>query len=140
MIAIGIAVAVVLAGLATLHVYWAVGGRWGVTAAIPTLADRQALFAPHPAATLLVAAALVVGAWLVLSSARILPAAIPAQLIRSGTALLSLVFIMRAIGEFRYVGFFKRVRGTTFARWDTRLHSPLCLVIGIAAGFLAFAA
>jgi len=47
------------------------------------------------------------------------------------------VFALRAIGDFRHVGFFKRVRGCRFARLDTLAYSPLCtalaLLIGIAA-------
>jgi len=45
---------------------------------------------------------------------------------------LASVFLARAIGDFRFVGFFKRVHGSRFAHWDTALYSPLCLVIGLA--------
>jgi hypothetical protein len=47
------------------------------------------------------------------------------------------VFVLRAIGEFRLVGFFKSVRGTPFAHWDTWLYSPLSLLIGLGALWLA---
>jgi hypothetical protein len=50
---------------------------------------------------------------------------------------MGLVFLVRAVGEFKLVGFFKRVRGTSFARWDTWLFSPLCLGISFAALWLA---
>jgi hypothetical protein len=33
------------------------------------------------------------------------------------------------MGEFNYVGFFKKVKDTEFAKWDTKLFSPLCLLI-----------
>jgi len=46
--------------------------------------------------------------------------------------LLATIFILRAIGDFRLVGFFKRVRGSPFAQWDTAAYSPLCLVLGLA--------
>ena len=36
---------------------------------------------------------------------------------------------LRAVGDFRMVGFWKTVRDTPFARWDTRLFSPLCVAI-----------
>ena len=45
------------------------------------------------------------------------------------------MFAARAIGERRYVGFFKRVRTTEFAWWDTRVYSPLCA--GISVGYFA---
>ncbi len=59
-------------------------------------------------------------------------------LARSATGVIGALFVLRAIGEFRLVGFFKRVRGTAFARWDTALFSPLSLAIGLAALWLAW--
>ena len=53
---------------------------------------------------------------------------------RAGAAL-ALGLLVRAIGDFGYVGFFKRKGGNPFARLDTRVYSPLCLLL--AAGTLA---
>ena len=64
---------------------------------------------------------------------------IPHAVSRVGTAALAFVFIGRAIGDMRYVGFFKRVRGTRFARLDTRVYSPLCLALGAASALIAAA-
>ena len=50
---------------------------------------------------------------------------------------LALGLLARAIGEFKYVGFFKRVRGSRFAQLDSLLYSPLCLLL--AAGVAAVA-
>jgi len=44
---------------------------------------------------------------------------------------LALIFAFRALGDFRYVGFFKRVRGNLFAQRDTWFYSPLCLLLAI---------
>jgi hypothetical protein len=44
------------------------------------------------------------------------------------------------VGELRYVGFFKRVRNTSFARMDTLLYSPLSLCLGVGTGMVAFLA
>ncbi len=41
---------------------------------------------------------------------------------------------------FRYVGFFKRVRGTRFAEMDTRYYSPLCLTLSVLAFSVALGA
>ena len=43
-------------------------------------------------------------------------------------------------GNFRLVGFFKKVRGTRFATLDTRYYSPLCLFLAAAAFFVTRAA
>jgi hypothetical protein len=57
---------------------------------------------------------------------------VPIQLYAWGTWTLAALFLLRGIGDFRLVGFFKRVRGTRFARRDTRLYSPLCLALALA--------
>jgi len=41
------------------------------------------------------------------------------------------IFLLRALGDFRYVGFFKKVKTTPFAKADTKFFSPLCLMLGL---------
>jgi len=47
---------------------------------------------------------------------------------------MAVVFAARAVGDFKYVGFFKSIKGTTFALWDTRVYSPLNVVVAALAG------
>jgi hypothetical protein len=47
------------------------------------------------------------------------------------------VLALRAIGEFRYVGLFKRVRESRFAALDTRVYTPLCVALAAAVFYLA---
>jgi hypothetical protein len=47
--------------------------------------------------------------------------------------VLALVFALRAMGDFRFVGFFKSMGDEPFRSWDTWLYSPLCLAIAVAA-------
>lgn len=42
-----------------------------------------------------------------------------------------LVFLQRAIGDFKYIGFFKKFKHSNFSRLDRLVSSPLCLLIGI---------
>lgn len=51
---------------------------------------------------------------------------------------VGILFLLRAIGERRYVGIFKRVRGTPFAKNDDRVFVPLCIFVGATAVFGAF--
>ncbi len=132
-----LALASVLAFLSALHLYWALGGRWGWGAAIPQVDGRPA-FTPSRLATLLVALGLAAAAVLPLARTGALPFPVPQWLSQWSAVLLALIFFIRAVGDFRLVGFFKRVRGTPFAIWDTRLFSPLCLLL--AAGFARVAA
>ena len=131
------ALASVLAFLSGLHVYWALGGRWGWGAAIPQV-DGPPAFTPSRFATLVVALGLAAAAVLPLVRAGALPIPVPPRLSQWSAVLLAFIFLIRAVGDFRLVGFFKRVRGTPFAIWDTRLFSPLC--ISLAAGFARIAA
>jgi Protein of unknown function (DUF3995) len=50
--------------------------------------------------------------------------------------LIGMVFVFagRAIGDFKYFGFFKSIKGTTYAIWDTRVYSPLNLLVAALAG------
>jgi hypothetical protein len=45
---------------------------------------------------------------------------------------------LRAVGDWKYVGFFRRASESAFAYWDLRLYSPLCLFIAVAALVLAW--
>ena len=132
MIPLALGTAIVLLSLAVLHVYWAAGGKRGAGAAVPEVAGRPA-FVPGPNATLLVALALTLAALVVLGRAGLWrPALIPRPMFVTGTWGLCAVFLLRAVGDLRLVGFFKRVRDTRFARRDTLLYSPLSLALGLA--------
>jgi len=138
MTTLALLVATVFALLALLHLHWACGGNMGWTAAIPEVRGRPA-FVPGVGVTLLVAAALASCAALVLAAAGLVATPFPSRLLQIAMDVLGLVFLLRAYGDFRLVGFTKRVRDTRFARMDTLLYSPLCLalavaVVGIAAG------
>jgi hypothetical protein len=124
-------VAFVLAFLGALHIYWAAGGQRGKAVSVPQVGAARA-FNPSVLVTLAVAAALFLSVIIVLARAGILYTSIRPSHFTLPAVLLSLVFLARAVGEFRLVGFFKSVRGTPFARWDTFVFSPLCLVLGAA--------
>lgn len=137
---LGIVLAVVFALLSLLHLYWAAGGRFGRGAAIPTAptVGGERLLNPSPFGTILVAAALFAAVLVVLGRLKIWGSFVPGWIFYAGTWVLSLLFLLRTIGDFRYVGFFKSVSGTDFARWDTILFSPLCLFIAVAAFLVSY--
>lgn len=134
---LAIAVAAILILLALIHAYWAMGGRVGAAAAVPTGATGAPAFAPGRAATLAVAAALLLAAGLVLGRAEVMPRFAPDAAYHWGTWTLGALLAVRAVGDFRYVGLFKRVRRTRFGLLDTRLYTPLCIVLGGAVLYLA---
>jgi hypothetical protein len=135
---LAIAVATVLAALCALHVHWGIGGVGGPSVALPEV-DGRPLFIPSRFACFAVAAALAGASYLLLSRGGVVSSPFPAPWIQAGTLGVGAVFVLRAIGDFRVCGFFKRVHGTPFAVWDTRLFSPLSLAIGLASLWVAIA-
>ena len=121
----------IFVALSAVHVFWAAGGRTGGGVAIPRMAGR-ALFTPSPLATLAVAAALVAAALVTAAAAGWHGRGTPVRIGRPLAYVLALVFFLRALGDFRYVGFFKSLGDDPFRSWDTWLFSPLCLAIGLA--------
>ena len=126
----GISTAGVLFALGLLHVYWAGGGRWGTDVTVPKQ-DGKPLFQPPSAGTLLVAILLFSAGLVVLGRLGLWGTALPRWVFVAGTWTLVAVFLGRVVGDFRWFGVFKRTRGTPFARWDTRLFVPLCLLLAL---------
>ena len=87
--------------------------------------------------TLAVALALSIAAAICLGSLNYRLPFLPTWVYRTGIWCIALVFLLRAIGEFRYLGFFKQVNDSLFAYWDTVLYTPLCLGLAISCIVLA---
>jgi hypothetical protein len=129
---------VILAGLSLLHVYWALGGRWGSAFTVPTVNGRR-MFDPTPLATWFVSGLLGIAVIVVMGKAGwVRTGHLPVVLYDIGVWGLSLVFLLRAIGNLRTFGFFKSIQGTPFAQWDTVLSSPLCVLLALLAVGLAW--
>jgi hypothetical protein len=117
--------------LAALHVYWAYGGRWGAAVTVPVVDGRPA-FRPGRASTLVVAILLVAAGAIIAVRSNTIPGQDAApRLVHLGAWTLCAVFALRAVGNFKTFGFFKGTRDTAFARFDTRLFSPLCVAISL---------
>jgi len=136
MISAALAVCSALTLISAVHLCWAAGGTAGKAGAILSRGGVPVL-SPSPLGTLLVGVALLGMAVVVGSTAGLLPRFLPTGLLRGASAVLALIFAVRAVGEFRYVGFFKRVRGSVFAGRDTFLYSPLCLLLAVLIALVA---
>jgi hypothetical protein len=123
--------------LSALHLYWGFGGKWGKDAAIPTRADNSRVFSPGSLSTFIVGIGLLAIGAFILVKAKFITISIPYFLVKSGLWIIAALFIGRAVGEFNYVGFFKKIRSTKFGQNDTKYYSPLCMVIGILIIILA---
>ena len=115
--------------LAVIHLNWAIGNTWGLKNALPTTEDGKLLFKPGPFASFAVGIGLTIFGLFY----QITP--------QEGNSLnwifevlgwgIPVIFLLRAIGNFKYVGFFKKVKDTDFAKMDSKFFSPLCLGIGL---------
>ncbi len=131
----------IIAFAAAFHLHWALGGRTGFAVSLPQRPDGSPVMAHRlpwwrPAAGA-VALGLVALALLMLSHAGHLPLPLPKRL--AGAVLLATgaAFVARALVPNRYVGLFKSLRQTRWARYDTRLYSPLFLLLGLLLVALA---
>jgi hypothetical protein len=135
---VGIAAIVSLLAVAGLHLYWAAGGTWAASAAVPAREGRP-LFRPTKAGTVLVAALFFLGAAVLSGRLGLFGRQGPSWFFRAGAWTLAGVFLARAIGDFRWIGFFKRHTGTRFAALDSALYSPLCFGLAVGCAVVALA-
>lgn len=123
--------------LSFIHVYWAMDGNLGKEGVIPTLNDGNAVFEPGVVGTFAVAALLGIFAFITVGDMGIYEAFVPHNVIKYATVAIGILFLLRAMGDFKYVGFFKSIKGTLFAKNDNRYFSPLCLYLGISSMAIA---
>lgn len=125
--------------LSLMHFYWAFGGKWGNTAVVPTKKDNVPLFKPRIISTIIVAIGLLSFGILYLVKFNFLEINLPIFINQYGLWIITIIFCIRAVGDFKYVGFFKKIKETKFAINDTKYYSPLCLLISLLTLFLMFA-
>ena len=112
--------------LGLLHVYWAIRGITNLESVVPTSKDDKPVFRPGRALTALVAISLLAfGALLLISLGN------QAWWVQVGLAVGLVMLLGRAVGDIRYLGFSKRIRGTRFSRLDDELFTPLVVFLAI---------
>lgn len=121
----------VFTALGLIHFYWLFGGTWGLSNVIPTKNKQQVLPAIPKMATLSVALILMFFGLMYLKKSGLIHLEYPIALPNYIYWIIPALFILRAIGDFKYVGFFKKIKDTKFAIADSKLFSPLRLVIGL---------
>lgn len=116
--------------LSIIHFYWAFGGKWGFEGVLPTNENNEKQFIPGKLITLIVGTGLLLLGLFVLLKSGYLTFYCPDWLLKYGFWIIGFVFFIRAIGDFKYAGLFKKVSDTKFSQNDTRYFTPLCLIIG----------
>jgi len=123
--------------LSGLHVYWAFGGRWAYQGVFPSKLDNSPLGKqPSKFATLIVAVGLGGFAFITLGATHIFDAWISNRFFIIGLWVIAIIFLLRTIGEFKYVGLTKTVKGTLFARRDQQIYTPLTFGITLISALI----
>ena len=117
--------------LSLIHFYWLFGGKWGLEQVIPTKENQTNTLSIPKFATLIVALVLLLSGLLYLLKSGLVNIQIPNWILNYGYWIIPSIFVMRVIGDFKYVGFFKKIKDTEFAKADSKWFIPLCLTIGI---------
>lgn len=126
---------IIFFAIAGLHFYWAIGAFFGkkmagASSVLPET-NGKPLFIPSAFATFVVALGLLLFAKI--SSFGIIDFLNYSTAIKYGNLVIAIIFFLRAIGDFKYVGFFKKNITSNFAKNDTQFYSPLCLFISVMA-------
>ncbi len=118
--------------LSSIHFYWAVGGKWAFHHVLPTNEQGERVLHPKNRDSVIVGLALFLFAVVYFAKTALFNLSTGKDMLVWAGWIIPAIFLLRAIGDFKYVGFFKKVKSTTFGKADTKLFSPLCLAIGIA--------
>jgi hypothetical protein len=120
--------------IGAIHIYWGVGGKWGSKQALPqNIGAEKPIFSPGIIACFIVAFGLFSMGFLTLNQSSIININLPSALKNYGMYAIGAIFLLRALGDFKYVGFLKRIKNTEFGELDTLFYTPLCLYLGISS-------
>ncbi|WP_420317476.1 DUF3995 domain-containing protein [Ekhidna sp.] len=124
--------------LATLHFAWALGMKWGFDASLPTNENGEKVLNPKRRDSL------IVGVGLILFSIYYFSKFQGSQLTPNDTIdtiiswIIPSLFLLRCIGDAKFIGVFKKVKSTQFGKLDSQLIIPLCAMISILGLLIAF--
>lgn len=117
--------------LAGVHFNWALGGTWGFENAIPTNENGEKILNPKRIDCVIVGIGLTVFSFYYLLQLNLFSIELPSLILTIFGWIIPVIFLLRAMGDFKYFGFFKKVKTTTFGKLDSKYFSPLCLVVGV---------
>lgn len=125
---------IILIIISIFHFYWVLGGTIGLGKSLPMTREGKLFFRPSKLATLFVGIIIVCFAYVAFRLYFDSKDVVYSYLAWA----IACIFFLRSIGEFNTVGFFKKIKNTSFAKYDTLFYSPLCLYFAIMYAFLAY--
>ncbi len=122
---------IILTGLGAIHISWALGSEFCFRNSIPTKETGQPVISPGKIDCWVVGIGLILFSMFYFNRLGVLEIQNPLWVNQYVQWIIPSIFLLRAIGDFRYIGFFKQVRKTKFAQLDTYYYSPLCGFISL---------
>jgi len=139
-IAATLAVAIIVFA-AGFHLHWAFGGKFGFSVSLPQKPDGRPIYdnllPVWSVGALFVALALIAISVLAVDRAGILRVGIDPRLVTVALTIAGVACVARSLAWHRYVGVFKTLRTTRWARYDTWLYCPLFFALGMSLIYLA---
>ena len=117
--------------LGILHFHWAVGGDFGFENSLPTNEEGVKVLNPKKRDSAVVGFGLCFFSILFLVKSSLITFQLPSIVLDYGLWLVIVIFSLRTIGDFKYIGMFKKVKNTPFADMDTKFYIPLCISLAI---------
>ena len=117
--------------LSLIHFYWLFNGKWGLEKVIPTKKNQASILAIPRFATLIVALILLLFGFIYFVKSGLINVKLSNFVTKYGYWIIPSIFILRVIGDFNYVGLFKKIKNTDFSKADSKYFIPLCLIIGV---------
>ncbi|SHG17899.1 DUF3995 domain-containing protein [Flagellimonas flava] len=124
---LAILISIILIVLAILHFFWALYGIKEPEAVVPTPIGSNQVKTPNKIMAALVGIILLGFAFVFINK---IIHYLDYSWLRYVAIGVGVIFIVRAFGDFKYVGFFKTAKNSKFSALDTRYYSPLCLLMG----------
>ena len=135
---LGLVNSLVFMVISAIHFYWAFGGKSGLYAALPEGTNGKMPLKPSSLMTVVVACIFLSVSIFFGQKVGLLDFSLPVLLKMYGLGAIGIVLLIRAIGDFKYVGFFKKIKNTRFGQLDSAYYSPLCLVLSINSFLIAY--
>src|SRR5688500_12674436 len=117
--------------LSCLHFYWGFGGNLWYADVLPSNSAGSKRLNPGITATFVVAFGLLFLALITIGNLGSWDKSVSRKYFTYGALLVSISLCIRAIGDFKFVGFFMTATGSRFAVNDKQLCTPFCVSIAL---------
>lgn len=118
-------------GLTLLHLNWLLGGSLGGYALIPTDGNNRMLYKPNGLRVVIQSVGFLCFTVINLAWLGAFGEGPIDTLAGYGVGAIGTLLLVRAIGDFAYVGFSKRYYNSRFSNSDTKIFSPVCLLLAL---------